>query len=136
MLLLLLGCQRLSPPPEPLALSVALPAARHARGLAVRGLLWPQAPERPLTSEEATAFCAWEDGEAEDDRLPERLMRDGRIGFALLEVDVDRIRLSGVPIVPLSGGLIPPQAQRELSETTRWAAASSFRSPAAHGPMW
>ena len=111
--LLLIGCDLLSPTPipEPLALSVGLPAAQHAGSTPARDFLH-LAPSAQPTEAEHEALCAWMRGEATDDRIAQTLQARGDMGFALLEVSSTEIRLGGTVVLSLTDEVVPADARR------------------------
>lgn len=107
--LLLIGCDL--PAPDPLDLSVGLPAAQHAGSTPARDFLHLRPGAEP-TSAEHEALCDWMRGEAPDDHIAQKLQARGDMGFALLEISSTAVRLGGAVVLPLTDGVIPADARR------------------------
>jgi hypothetical protein len=116
LLSLLMSCNLFAASPEPLALSVALPTAQHAGAVAARELLWSHrtANTHPsISDEEEEALCSWEQGEAGDDHIAEKLLERGALEFALVQADASGIWVGQEQVLALSGP-IPADERRGL----------------------
>ncbi|MFT4974735.1 MAG: hypothetical protein ACI8S6_000618 [Myxococcota bacterium] len=114
LLSLLMSCNLFAASPEPLALSVALPTAQHAGAVAARELLWSHRTANThssISDEEEEALCSWEQGEAGDDHIAEKLLERGALEFALVQADASGIWVGQEQVLALSG-LIPADERR------------------------